>query len=150
MKQSRAQPVINRLAKRLKEASERPECTLGSKPLPRRGGGCSACKPPGEFELDRAVAQLINAGVFKGTGACPYLIIASHLVARLVFGPEAFRAKGAGQYRVDPVLEIKGALKRIGAITRASALTREDVETLSNENERWQALSAVFSAEQDL
>jgi hypothetical protein len=26
--------VINRLAKRLEKASERPECTLGSKPVP--------------------------------------------------------------------------------------------------------------------
>jgi hypothetical protein len=61
-----------------------------------------------------------------------------------------FRARSVGQLRVDPGLEIKGALKHIGAITRSSALTREDVETLSSENEWWQALSAVYSAADDL
>jgi hypothetical protein len=103
-----------------------------------------------EFELDQAVAQVINAKVFKGTGVCPYQVITSHLVAGLAFGPETFRAKSAGQYRVDPVVEIKGALKRISAITRASGLSRDDIETLSNKNDWWEALGAVFSAEHDL
>lgn len=146
-----AQQVIGRLAERSAKASRVPvKCTLGRKPLPRRGGRCSACTVPREFELDRAVAQLINTGAFKGTGACPYQIITSHLVAGLIFGPEAFRAKSAGQYRVDPVVEIKGALKRIGSITRATGWSREDIETLSNKNEWWEALHAVFSAEHAL
>jgi hypothetical protein len=38
------------------------KCTLGRNPLPRRGGGCSVCTILPEFELDRAVAGLINAG----------------------------------------------------------------------------------------
>jgi hypothetical protein len=81
---------------------------------------------------------------------CPYQVITSHLVAGLVFGPEAFRAKSAGQYRVDPVVEIKGALKRIGTVTRATGLTREDIGGLSNKDEWGQALHAVFSAEHAL
>ena len=146
-----AQQVIDRLAKRSAEASGAPvKCMLGRKSLSRRGGGCSACKPPREFELDRAVGQLINAGAFKGTSVCPYPIITSHLVAGLVFGPEAFRSKSAGQYRVDPVVEIKGALKRIGAITRVTGLTREDIEGLSNKDDWWEALDAVLSAEHAL
>jgi hypothetical protein len=32
------------------------------------------------------------------------------VVAGLIFSPEAIRAKSAGRYRVDPVVEIKGAL----------------------------------------
>jgi hypothetical protein len=146
-----AQQVIDRLAERSVEASGAPvKCTLGRSSLGRRGGGCSACKPPREFELDRAVGQLINTGAFKGTGVCPYHVITSHLVAGLVFGPEAFRSKSAGQYRVDPVVEIKGALKRIGTITRATGWSREDIEALSNKDERWQALHSVFSAEHAL
>jgi hypothetical protein len=145
------QQVIDRLLERSTEASGASvKCTLGRRTLGRRGGGCSACKPPREFELDRAVGQLINKGAFKGTSVCPYQVITSHLVAGLIFGPEAFRAKSAGQYRVDPVVEIKGALKRVGAITRATGLTREDIETLSNKNEWGQAVSAVFSAEHAL
>ena len=145
------QQVIDRLAERSAEASGASvKCTLGRRTLGRRGGGCSACKPPREFELDREVGQLINKGAFKGTSVCPYQVITSHLVAGLVFGPEAFRAKSAGQYRVDPVVEIKGALKRIGTVTRATGLTREDIEGLSNKDEWGQALHAVFSAEHAL
>jgi hypothetical protein len=48
-------------------------------------------------------------GAFKGTGACPYQVITSYVVAGLIFSPEAIRAKSAGWYRVDPVVEIKGA-----------------------------------------
>jgi hypothetical protein len=118
------QQVIDRLAERSAKASRVPvKCTLGRKPLPRRGGGCTACTVPREFELDRAVAQLINTGAFKGTSLCPHQVITNHLVAGLIFGPEAFRAKSAGQYRVDPVVEIKGALKRIGSITHLKGCT---------------------------
>lgn len=149
---ARTQQTIDRLAKRCsKLEGTRPiQCTLGRKPLPRRGGACAECQISREFELDQAVAKLVNTGVFKGNGLCPYQIIASHLLARLVFGPEAVRARGAGQSRVDPVLEIKTALKRIGAITRSTALSREDVEVISNKDEWWQAISAVYSAEHDL
>jgi hypothetical protein len=112
MKQAGAQQVINRLAERWEKSSGL-KCTLGRKPLRRRGGGCSICPAKQEFELDQAAAQLINAGVFKGTGLCPYQVITSHLVAGLVFGPETFRAKSAGQYRVDPVVEIKGVLSAL-------------------------------------
>jgi hypothetical protein len=147
---SHTQQIIERLAKRLEDTQIPVKCTLGLKPLPRRGGACSECPISREFELDEAVAELVNMGAFKGTSLCPHRIIASHLVARLVFGPEGSRARSAGQYRVDPVVEIKGALKRIGAITRSTALTREDVEAISNKDEWWQALSAVYSAEYEL
>jgi len=145
---ARTQQIIERLTERCLKVT-RP-CALGRKPLPRRGGACSECRISREFELDQAVAELVNTGAFKGIGLCPYHIIASHLVARLVFGPERSRARSAGQSRVDAMLEIKGALKRIGAITRSTALTREDVEAISNKDEWWQALSAVYSAEHDL
>ena len=114
-----AQQVIDRLTERWAAKHSRPpvNCTLGREPRRRRGGACSACTAPQEFELDQEVAQLIKTGAFKGTGVCPYQVITSHLVAALAFGPEAFRARSAGQYRVDPVVEIKGALKRIGTIT---------------------------------
>jgi hypothetical protein len=151
MKQTPAQQVINRLARRWEKARGLTvNCMLGRKPLGRRGGGCSVCRARQEFELDQAVAQLINAKVFRGTGVCPYQVVYSHLVAGLAFGPETFRAKSAGQYRVDPVVEIKEALERIGVIIRASGWSRDDIETLSNKNDWWEALGAVFSAEHDL
>ena len=146
-----AQQVIDRLTERWAKPSRPPvNCTLGREPLRRRGGACSACTAPHEFELDQEVAQLINTGAFKGTGVCPYQVITNHLVAGLIFGPETFRARGVGQYRVDPVVKIKGALKRIGAITRAISWTREDIEVISNKDDWWQALYAVLSAEHEL
>jgi hypothetical protein len=86
----KAQQVINRLAERSISASRQPvKCRLGSESLPRRGNACSACPVRREFELDRAIAELINAEVFKGTGTCPYQVITSHVVAGLIFSPEA-------------------------------------------------------------
>jgi hypothetical protein len=146
-----AQQVIDRLTERWAKPSRPPvNCTLGREPLRRRGGACSACTAPHEFELDQEVAQLINTGAFKGTGVCPYQVITNHLVAGLIFGPETFRAQSAGQYRVDPVVEIKGALKRIGAVTGAIGWTREDIEGLSNKDDWWEAIYAVLSAEHEL
>ena len=147
----KAQQVINRLAERSIIASRQPiKCKLGSESLPRRGNACSACPVGREFELDQAVAELINAGAFKGTGACPYQVMISHAVAALTFSPEVIRAKSAGRYRVDPVVEIKGALKRIRAITRATRWSREDIEGLSNKDAYWEAVEAVFAAEHAL
>jgi hypothetical protein len=147
----KAQQVINRLAERSIRASRQPvECRLGSESLRRRGKACSACPVRPEFELDQAVAELINGGVFKGTGTCPYRVITSHIVAGLTFGPEAIRAKTARQYRIDAVLAIKGALKQLRAITRATRWSHEDIEGLSNKDACWEALEAVFIAEHAL
>ena len=147
----KAQQVINRLAERSIIASRQPiKCKLGSESLPRRGNACSVCTVRREFELDQAVAELINAGAFKGTGACPYQVITSHAVAALTFSPEVIRAKSAGRYRVDPVLAVKGALKQVRAITRATRWSREDIEGLSNKDAYWEAVEAVFAAEHAL
>ena len=134
MKQTaRPQQVVDRLAERWAEANRlRADCKLGLEPPRRRGGGCSACTTPQEFELDQGVAHLINAGVFKITGQCPSQVITSYLIAGLSFGPEAFRARSTGQYRADPVVEIRGALKRIHTVTKATKLTHEDIEALSD------------------
>jgi len=146
-----SQQTIDRLAKRWANSRRLPvECTLGRKPLPRRGGACPDCTTAREFELDQAVAQLINTGAFSGTGVCPYQVITNHLVAGLVFGPEARRARSAGQYRADPMPEIKRALRHVRAITRSTGLSREDIEGISNKNDWWQAISVVFSVEHDL
>jgi hypothetical protein len=48
------------------------------------------------------------------------------------------------------VVEIKGALKRIRAITRATRWSREDIEALSNKDAHWEAFGAVFAAEHAL
>jgi len=66
---ARTQQIIDRLAERcLRLKDTRPvQCTLGRKPLPRRGGACSDCRISREFELDQAVAKLVNTGAFKGT-----------------------------------------------------------------------------------
>ena len=106
----KAQQVINRLAERSIIASRQPiKCKLGSESLPRRGNACSVCTVRREFELDQAVAELINAGAFKGTGACPYQVITSYVAAGLIFS-------------------------RIRAITRATRWSREDIEGLSNKD----------------
>jgi hypothetical protein len=140
-----AQKVINRLAERSAMTGQQPvKCKLGSEALPQRGKSCSACTVRLEFELDQAVGRLINSGAFRGSGACPYHIISNHLVAGLILSPEAIRAKSAGRYRVDPVAEIRGALKRIGAITRATGWSREDIEGLSNKDGCWEAVDAVL------
>ena len=145
------QQVINRLAERSAMTGRQPvKCKLASETLPQRGKSCSACTVRPEFELDQEVARLIDAGTFKGSSVCPYRVISSHLVAGLIISPEAVRAKSAGRYRVDPVAEIKGALKRIGAITRATGWSRGDIEGLSNKDGCWEAFDAVFAAEHAL
>jgi hypothetical protein len=81
----------------------------------------------------------------------PYRVVVSHLVAGLTLGPEAARAR-RGQIGVDPVVEIKGARKRVGALLFATGLDREDIEAISirNTSPRWQALWAVLTAERAL
>jgi hypothetical protein len=147
------QQVIDRLAERWAKATRSPpNCTLGREARRRRGGACSACTPPQEFELDGAVAHLIDTAVFQraGIGMCPYYVVASHLVAGLTLGPEAFRARSAGKDLVDPVVEVKGALRRVRIVLRASQLNPEDIEALSDKHDRWNALYAVLSAERAL
>jgi hypothetical protein len=48
------------------------------------------------------------------------------------------------------VVEVKGALGRIGTVIRATSLTREDIQALSDKNDMWKALYAVSSAERAL
>jgi hypothetical protein len=108
------------------------------------------CQVRQEFELDEAVTQLINSSAFNCAGLCPYEVIASHLVAGLVFGPEVIRARSAGRYRVDPVEELKAALKRIRRVLYATGLPREDIEAFADQGERWNTLYGVLSAERAL
>jgi hypothetical protein len=148
---ARAQQVLDGLAERWAKARRSPaNCRLGLESRRRRGGACTACTAPQDSELDQAVTQLINAGAFKRTGVCPYQIVASHLVAGLTFGPDISRARSAGRARIDPVVKIKGALGRIRPVVRATGLTREEIESLSDKDDRWKALYAVVSAERAL
>jgi hypothetical protein len=144
------QQVIDRLAERIIQAPAC--CRLGLEPRRQRGGACSACTTPREFEIDREIAQLIARAAFRRPGVCPYRVVASHLVAGLMWGPEVSRARRAGQSRVDPVVEIKGARSRVRAILDATRLSRDDIEaiSISNEGDRWQALSAVVVADRAL
>ena len=126
-------------------------CRLGSEQR-RRGGACSACTHPQEFEVGQAITQLINTAALKRNGVCPYQVVASHLVAGLTLRPNVARARSAGRARVDPVREVKGALGRIKTVIRATGLTSDDIEAiaLSNHGDWWQALDAVLSAERAL
>src|SRR5438876_5717781 len=146
MKQTaRAQQVIDRLAERWAKAGRSPvNCTLGPKSRRRRGGPCSACTHPQEFEIDQAVAQLINTGAFKRAGVCPYHVVTSHLVAGLTLGPDVSRARSAGRPGVDPVAEVKGTLKRIRNLLYAVGPSRDNIEAIaiSNDDDLWQALNA--------
>jgi hypothetical protein len=147
------QQVIDRLAERWVEARRSPaDCKLGCESRRRRGGACSACTHHQEFEIDRAITQLIDSAAFARAGVCPYQVVASHLVAGLTLGPEVSRARRAGQPRVDPVVEVKGALKRIGTLL-ASAPSRDNIEAIAISNDGddwWQALYAVLTAERAL
>jgi hypothetical protein len=139
---------IDRLADWLLKPSKAPDCKLGREPPQRRGGACSACKPREDFEINREIARLINLRAFKRPGICPYRVFVSHLIARLTVGPEASRARSDGQLRVDPVVELKGARKRIRTILYAGP-TREHIEAIAScrGGDRWQALYAVLVAE---
>jgi hypothetical protein len=149
---AKPQQIIDRLMERLLNRSKSmAACKLGLEPRRRRGGGCSACTAPREFDIDREIAQLIDAGAFRLPGKCPYRVIVSHLVAGLTLGPEAARARGAGdagQVRVDPVVAIKDVRRRLGAFLFATGLARDDIEAISigNTSPRWQALGAVLMA----
>jgi hypothetical protein len=147
------QQVIERLAERcLKASQSSPHCRLGSEPRPRRGGGCSACTARQEFEIDRVIAQLIDSGSFARAGVCPYQVIASHLVAGLTLGPEVSRTRSTRRPRVDPVVEVKGLLRRIRSLLFATGPSPDNIEAIaiSNAGAWWQALSAVLAAERSL
>ncbi len=138
-----AQQVIDRLAERWAKASRLPaNCTLGANSRRRRGGACSGCPHPQEFEIDRAIAQFIDSAAFKRAGVCPYQVVASHLVAGLTLGPDVSRARSAGRARVDPVVEVKGVLKRIRSLLYTTGPSRDDIEAIaiSNHDDWWQAL----------
>jgi hypothetical protein len=148
---SNLQLAIDRLMEQCRQSRSAPSCKLGHELLSHRGGACSACTSQREFDLDRAVAHLINTATFKRVGMCPYQIIASHLVAGLLFGPEAFRARGVGRKRIDPVVEVKQALKHVRTVLQACGLSRENIDVLSYKGNRWHAaLYAVQSAEHAL
>jgi hypothetical protein len=145
------QQVIDRLAERVSQPPA--HCRLGREPRRRRGGACSACTAPQEFEIDEEIAQLIDRAALRRPGVCPpYRVVASHLVAGHTLGPEVSRARSAGQFRVDPVAEIKGARRRIRTILHATRLSRDDIEaiSISNDGDRWQALYAVLVADRAL
>jgi hypothetical protein len=145
------QATIKRLAERWAQAERSPvDCQLGANSLRRRGGGCANCAPPDEYELDRAIAELINARIFRRATECPYTIVTSHLLAGLAFAPEAFRARSSGQQLVDPVLELKGAVARVRRVLGATRLAAEDIEALSEQGGKWAALYEVLSADRAL
>jgi hypothetical protein len=147
------QQIINRLAEWLfKDGEASAKCKLRKEPRRRRGGGCSACTAPQELEINQAVGKLIGDAVFKRVGVCPYRVVASHLVSGLTLGPEASRARSVGQFRVDPVAEIKGARRRIRNILQATRLSRDEIEaiSISHNGDRWQALYAVLVADRAL
>ena len=145
------QYVINTLMEQWRDPKSAPSCKLGRESLSRRGGACSACKWPIKYELDRAVAHLIDAAIYKRADGCPYRIIASHLLAGLILGPEAFRARGVGRKRIDPLVELKRALRHVRAVLGACGLSRENIAALSHKGDRWYAaLYAVLLAEEAL
>ena len=154
MKQTASpQQVIDRLMERWVNASRSPiHCRLGCKPRRRRGGACLACTHPQEFEIDRAIAQLIDSAAFTRAGVCPYQVVASHLVVGLTLGSDVSRARSAGRPRVDPVVEVKGVLKRIRSLLNATGPSRDNIEAIaiSNDSDCWQALYAVLMAERAL
>jgi hypothetical protein len=67
-------------------------------------------------------------------------------------GPEATRARSGRQIALDPVVELKRARKRIGALLFATGLARDDIDAIAigNTSGRWQALGAVLTAERAL
>jgi hypothetical protein len=147
------QQVIDRLAERWTKASRsRVICKLGTQSRRRRGGPCSACPYSQEFEIDEAIAWFIDSAAFKRAGVCPYQVVASHLVAGLTLGPDVSRARRAGRPRVDPVLEVKAVLKRLGSLLYATGPSRDDIEAIaiSNHDDWWQALNAIVMAERSL
>ena len=75
-------------------------------------------------------------------------LVPQHSIAKVPYSQQ--RGRRAGKDRVDPVVELKGALGRIGTVIRATSLTREDIEALSDKNDKWKALYAVLSAERAL
>lgn len=157
-KKTQPQRILDRLAERWHTGAQQPvNCTLGRKPLPRRGGACSACTVRREFELDEMVARLINERTFSGIscpGTCPYQIVGSQLIAGLTVSGAAFRARSRGPL-VDPVLEIKQALRHLRSVMGATSVSHEDIEALADagdprEDAVWRALLDVHSAQRAL
>jgi hypothetical protein len=148
---SRSQQVIGGLAEWGAKASKS-QCKLGREPPRRRGGACPACPPRQELEINGEISRLINLGAFKHPGICPYRVVVSHLLAGLMVGPESLRARSVRRLRIDPTVKIKEARKRIRSILYATGLSRDDIEGLSvsRDSPRWQALSAIATADRAL
>jgi hypothetical protein len=129
-----------------------PRCELARQSLGRRAVTCSACTwAVKEDELHEEIGSLIRAAAFQHAHTCPYRVIASHLVASFVVGPEAFRARGIGKKRVDPVTELKKARKHVRTVLGACGLSQENIAVLRHTaDERYAALYAVLVAEQEL
>ena len=51
---------------------------------------------------------------------------------------------------VDPVAQIKRALRHIRIVHRATGLSPEDIEAISNDGDQWKALRAVLTSERAL
>jgi len=113
---------------------------------------CSACKwALKQDQLHEEIGSLIKRAAFQYAHRCPYRVIASHLVASFVVGPEAFRARGIGKKRVDPVTELKKARTHVLAVLGACGLSPEDIAGLRHAaDERYAALYAVRVAEEEL
>lgn len=146
---SRAQQVIDTLALRCLPVKSEPAAKCALESNPRAQGG--ACCRDHELEIDREIRRLVEAGVFKQDGVCPHRVVASHLVAALSMGPEVFRAHRSEKLRVDPVVEIKGALRRIADI-RASGPRPEQVACMvtTGNDGCWEARQEILFAERHL
>jgi hypothetical protein len=129
-----------------------PRCELARQSLGRRAVTCSACTwAVKEDELHDEIGSLIRAAAFQYADTCPYRVIASHMVASFLVGPEAFRARAIGNKRVDPVTELKKARTHIRTVLGACGLSRENIAALSHTtDERNAALYALLVAEQEL
>jgi hypothetical protein len=76
--------IIGRLWERLDEPFD--QCRLGREP--RCKNRCSACThTKAKFELDHAVASLIENGTFAVSTVCPYRVFAGELLLALMAGP---------------------------------------------------------------
>jgi hypothetical protein len=137
--------IIARLFRRLREPSS--ECRLGREPSRARRDRCSACTyRKATFEIDHAVARLIENNTFSKSIACPYRVFAKHLWLALMIGPEMLAAVHNHHQRT--VDQLESALKHLRMALRA--YEEHEWVMMFMEKEYHSMMKEVFAAQQSI
>jgi hypothetical protein len=121
--------IVTAMYSRLLDWPEAPgtSCKLGQEPSRRRGHSCSVCNIKADFELDRAVAELIAKEIFGRTSVCPYIVVTRFFLVGILFSPAI--ELSSRKHELTRIEELSAAMKHIDHAIRTLARDRSDAST---------------------